>query len=424
MELIQAFFIFLALLAGTMLGIFIQRRSSVSLLDQVQVQADDWKNKAERMQIDLTSLSSQRAQLEEALRQQSEQVAALKEFRAEEAKAMEERFENLSNKLLKESTTELRTQHEVQIIQLLNPFREQISLFQKKVEENHSEDIKEVTALKSEIRTLQALNQHISKEAHDLTQALKGQSKTRGNWGEMILEHILEKSGLIKDQEYVVQQSYAGASGNRLQPDVVINLPEDKHLIIDSKVTLTAYERYSSTDDDHEQEQALKEHLSAVRRHIKELSEKNYQQIYGLKSLDFVMMFIPVEPAFNLAVSQDPDLYTDAFNKNIILISNATLLATLRTISSIWRQEKQNRNALKIADEGGKMYDKLTEFLKSLEDMGKRIDQVQAAYDKSMKQLNSGRGNLIARAEKMKTLGARTTKHLSMSEEEEEAEEL
>lgn len=423
MELLQPIFILLALVAGTMLGFFIQRRSSASIVEQITRQSEEWKSKAEQVQQDFIVLSAQRAQLEEALKQQTEQAAELRQFKAEEAQAMEERFQNLANKLLKESTTEMRTQHEAQLTQLLTPFREQISQFEKKVEETHKEDIREATALKSEIRMLQELNQNISKEAHNLTQALKGQSKTRGNWGEMILEHILEKSGLIKDQEYIVQQSYTGDSGNRLQPDVVINLPEEKHLIIDSKVSLTAYERYSNAEEETQRDQALKEHLASVRRHIKELSEKKYEQIYGLKSLDFVMMFIPVEPAFNVAVSHDPDLYTDAFNKNIILISNATLLASLRTISSIWRQEKQNRNALKIAEEGGKMYDKLADFLKSLEEMGKRIDQLQEAYDKSMKQLGSGRGNLLSRAEKMKSLGARTTKQISLSEEEEEGEE-
>lgn len=423
MELVQPIFILLALVAGTMLGFFIQRRSSASIVEQITRQSEEWKSKAEQVQQDFIVLSAQRAQLEEALKQQTEQAAELRQFKAEEAQAMEERFQNLANKLLKESTTEMRTQHEAQLTQLLTPFREQISQFEKKVEETHKEDIREATALKSEIRMLQELNQNISKEAHNLTQALKGQSKTRGNWGEMILEHILEKSGLIKDQEYIVQQSYTGDSGNRLQPDVVINLPEEKHLIIDSKVSLTAYERYSNAEEETQRDQALKEHLASVRRHIKELSEKKYEQIYGLKSLDFVMMFIPVEPAFNVAVSHDPDLYTDAFNKNIILISNATLLASLRTISSIWRQEKQNRNALKIAEEGGKMYDKLADFLKSLEEMGKRIDQLQEAYDKSMKQLGSGRGNLLSRAEKMKSLGARTTKQISLSEEEEEGEE-
>jgi len=250
-----------------------------------------------------------------------------------------------------------------------------------------------------------------------------GQSKTRGNWGEVILESILEKSGLVKNQEYLVQQSFQSPDGRRLQPDVIIQLPENKHLVIDSKLSLAAYERFANEDDKQLQDQALREHLGSMRQHIKELGAKNYQQLYGLESLDFVLMFVPVEPAFNAAVSHDQQLYLDAFENNIIIVSHSTLLATLRTIASIWRQEKQNRNALQIADEGGKMYDKLRIFVDTMNDLGNRLRQMDTDYDKAMNQLINGRGNLVGRAEKMRKLGARASKQIEGVNEDESEED-
>jgi DNA recombination protein RmuC len=256
------------------------------------------------------------------------------------------------------------------------------------------------------------MNQQITQEAKNLTEALKGQSKTQGNWGEFILESILEKSGLVKGREYVVQESLTAESGKRFQPDVIIKLPENKSIVIDSKVSLVAYEKFISSDDENQKALALREHINSIRSHIKNLSSKNYQNLYQLESLDFVLMFMPVEPAFALAVQNDQTIFNDAFEMNIVIVSPSTLLATLRTISSIWRQEKQNRNAMEIAKQSGDMLDKFTAFVEDLLSVGKGLISVKDNYDKAMNKLTDGRGNLINRAEKIKQLGAKASKSL------------
>ena len=259
---------------------------------------------------------------------------------------------------------------------------------------------------------LKDMNQQITQEAKNLTEALKGQSKTQGNWGEFILESILEKSGLVKGREYVVQESLTSESGRRFQPDVIIKLPENKSIVIDSKVSLVAYEKFISSEDENQKALALREHINSIRSHIKNLSSKNYQNLYQLESLDFVLMFMPVEPAFALAVQNDQTIFNDAFEMNIVIVSPSTLLATLRTISSIWRQEKQNRNALEIAKQSGDMLDKFTAFVEDLLTVGKGLISVKDNYDKAMNKLTDGRGNLINRAEKIKQLGAKASKSL------------
>ncbi|MCC7095433.1 MAG: DNA recombination protein RmuC, partial [Ignavibacteriaceae bacterium] len=246
----------------------------------------------------------------------------------------------------------------------------------------------------------------------NLTEALKGQSKTQGNWGEFILESILEKSGLVKGREYVVQESLTSESGKRLQPDVIIKLPENKSIVVDSKVSLIGYEKYISEEDEHQKQLGLREHINSIRSHIKNLSGKNYQNLYQLESLDFVLMFMPIEPAFALAVQNDQAIFNDAFEMNIVIVSPSTLLATLRTISSIWRQENQNKNALEIARQSGDMLDKFTAFVEDLLTVGKGLISVKDNYDKAMNKLTDGRGNLISRAEKIKELGAKTSKSL------------
>jgi DNA recombination protein RmuC len=269
---------------------------------------------------------------------------------------------------------------------------------------------------------LQEMNQKMSEEAKNLTKALKGDTKQQGNWGEVVLQRILEKSGLRKDHEYEIQKSVQTEEGRRLQPDVIVRLPDEKRLVIDSKVSLKAFERYSSTDDPAEQQLQLKQHIQSLRSHVKNLSGKNYEQIHGFKSPDFVLMFIPIEPAFGAAMQKDPELYNEAFEKNIIIVSPTTLLATLATIENVWKQEYQNRNAMEIAKRGGLLYDKFVGFVDNLEQIGTRIRQTQDSWSSAMKQLSTGSGNLVGQAEKLRKLGANASKTLPQDLVQEENE--
>ncbi|HEY4756680.1 MAG TPA: DNA recombination protein RmuC [Ignavibacteriaceae bacterium] len=324
-------------------------------------------------------------------------------------------FENLANKIFEEKSTKFTEQNKEKLSEILNPLREKISEFEKKVDETNKESIKGHASLREQLQMLKEMNQQITQEATNLTNALKGQSKTQGNWGEFILESILEKSGLVKGREYVVQESITAESGRRFQPDVIIKLPENKSIVIDSKVSLVGYEKFVSSENENEKQLGLREHINSIRSHIKNLSGKNYQNLYQLESLDFVLMFMPIEPAFAYAVQSDASLFTDAFEQNIVIVSPSTLLATLRTIASIWRQEKQNRNALEIAKQSGDMLDKFTAFVEDLLTVGKGLISVKDNYDKAMNKLTDGRGNLISRAEKIKELGAKTTKTIPPS---------
>ena len=295
---------------------------------------------------------------------------------------------------------------------MLEPLKVKITEFQGKVQEVYVQEGKDRSALAEQVKQLMALNNQLSKDAHNLTSALKGQTKTQGNWGELILERVLEASGLRKGHEYDVQESHTREDGSRAQPDVVVHLPEDRHLIVDAKVSLKAYEEYANAETDHQRDAAMKRHLDSVRGHIKELSEKNYQQLYGLKSLDFVLMFIPVEPAFMLAIAHDSDLWQDAWKKNVLLVSPSTLLFVLRTVAHLWRQEQQNRNAQEIASRGAELYDKLVGFVEDLENLGTKLQQAQKAYDGAYNKFTGGRGNVIRQAEMLKELGVKPTKHL------------
>jgi DNA recombination protein RmuC len=319
-------------------------------------------------------------------------------------------FKNLANEILDEKTKKFTDQNKLNISDILNPLKEKIIDFEKKVEQTNKESIARNSALKEQITGLKVLNQQITKEAENLTKALKGESKSQGNWGEFILESILEKSGLIKGDQYEVQVSKTSEDGRRLQPDVIVKLPEQKNIIIDSKVSLTAYEKYASADDDKAQEAEIKNHLLSIRTHIKGLSEKNYQGIYDIGSLDFVLLFMPVEPAFGLAVQNDPELFNDAYEKNIVIVSPSTLIATLRTIASIWRQENQNRNAQEIARQGGQLYDKFVAFAEDLIKVGENLNTNKKNYDQAMNKLSQGKGNLVNRTNKLRELGAKATK--------------
>jgi DNA recombination protein RmuC len=324
-------------------------------------------------------------------------------------------FKNLANEILEEKTLKFTEQNKIKLDELLKPLGEKIKDFEKKVEETYDKESKQRFSLEKEIKNLADLNQQISKEANNLTNALKGQSKTRGNWGEIILESILEKSGLVKDREYFIQSSFTNEHGKRFQPDVIVVYPGERNLIIDSKVSLNAYERFTSAETKDEQDSALKEHLLSIRNHIQELNSKNYQDIYQLKGLDFVMMFMPVEPAYFIAMQNDPDLWNYAYEHRILLISPTNLIAALKMIANLWRVEYQNKFAQDIADQSGALFDKFADFVKDLMDIGDKIDATKRVYDASMNKLTTGKGNLIRRAEKIKALGAKTGKEIPKS---------
>jgi DNA recombination protein RmuC len=423
MEIFSFVYLLVAFALGSLTGLLIYRSSQHQWMERLKNEHSKLEEEHQVLQSECQEKERIGHQLNSEILIYKERLQNLEKQQSENEKHLKEQFENLANRILKTNSESFSEQQQQKLSLILNPLKEKLQSFERKVEETHKEDIREASSLKEQIKNLQELNNRISKEAQDLTNALLGQSKTRGNWGEVILESILEKSGLVKNQEYLVQQSFQSPDGRRLQPDVIIQLPENKHLVIDSKLSLAAYERFANEDDKQLQDQALREHLGSMRQHIKELGAKNYQQLYGLESLDFVLMFVPVEPAFNAAVSHDQQLYLDAFENNIIIVSHSTLLATLRTIASIWRQEKQNRNALQIADEGGKMYDKLRIFVDTMNDLGNRLRQMDTDYDKAMNQLINGRGNLVGRAEKMRKLGARASKQIEGVNEDESEED-
>ena len=294
----------------------------------------------------------------------------------------------------------------------MKPLGERIQSFEKQVVQTNKESLERNVALRTEVKKLGELNAQITKEAENLTKAIKGDTKTQGNWGEFILERILEKSGLVKDREYSVQTSFLTEEGKRYQPDVIVKLPEGKHVIIDAKVSLVSYELFFNTEQPSERALALKKHIQSMRKHIKELSEKNYQSQYNLRGLDFVLMFVPMEPAFSLAVQHDLELFNEAYEKNIVLVSPTTLMATLRTIANIWKHEYQNQNALEIAQQGGALYDKFVGFVEDLQHLGRQMDVTQKTYAEAMKKLYEGKGNLVRRAQNIKALGASTSKTL------------
>ncbi len=356
----------------------------------------------------LSSLQSDYSNLQQKLAEQKSDI----EHRQEELK---KDFEILANKIFEEKGNKFSEQNKEKLNEILNPLKEKISEFEKKVEESSKESIKGHASLKEQLSMLKDLNQQVTQEAKNLTEALKGQSKTQGNWGEFILESLLEKSGLVKGREYTVQESLTAESGRRFQPDVIIRLPENKSIVIDSKVSLVGYEKFVSSEKDQDRQLALREHINSIRGHLKNLSGKNYQNLYQLESLDFVLMFMPIEPAFALAVQSDASLFSDAFEMNIVIVSPSTLLATLRTIASIWRQENQNKNAIEIARQSGALYDKFVGFVEDLVTVGKKIDDSKTSYVDAMKKLTDGSGNLVRRVEKIKQLGAKTSKSLPKS---------
>ncbi|WP_316799157.1 DNA recombination protein RmuC [Pedobacter frigidisoli] len=321
-------------------------------------------------------------------------------------------FELIANKILEEKSTKFVEQNRTNLDMILNPLKENIKAFEDKVEKVYKAESDERNILKGVISELQIQSKMIQEDANNLTKALKGDSKKQGNWGEVILEKVLERSGLVRDQEYRIQASHLSAEGGRFQPDVVIDLPDDKHLIVDAKVSLVAYERSVSADTDEEREGYVKQHLASIKNHIQELSSKNYQDLYKINSPDFVLLFVPIESSFSIAVQKDAELFNFAWDRRVVIVSPSTLLATLRTIASMWKQERQNRNVLEIARLSGSMYDKFVGFINDMENIGKHIKNGHDAYEKALNKLSEGSGNLVNTSEKIKKLGAKTTKHI------------
>ncbi len=364
---------------------------------------DQERNKIVELTRQLSARESDYKNLSDRLREQKEEVEQLQQKFSME-------FKNLANEIFEEKSKKFTDQNKTNLSDILTPLKEKISEFEKKVEQTNKESIERNSSLKEQIVSLKELNKQITKEAENLTKALKGESKTQGNWGEFILEKILEKSGLIKGQHYEVQVSMTNNDGKRLQPDVVIKLPDNKNIIIDSKVSLVAYEKYVNEEDKEMREKLIKEHLLSIRTHIKGLSEKNYQMLYELESLDFVLLFMPVEPAFSMAVQNDAELFSDAYEKNIVIVSPTTLIATLRTISSIWKQDQQNKNAMEIARQGGLLYDKFKAFSDDLIVVGQNLKTTTKNYDQAMNKLIAGKDNLVSKTERLRKLGAKTSK--------------
>jgi DNA recombination protein RmuC len=343
---------------------------------------------------------------------QQEKLAEQKEEIEQTRQHFQREFENVAEKLLKEKSREFTDVNKLSIDAILNPLKENIKAFEDKVDKVYNTEAAERHVLRGEIGKLMELNQLISTEASNLTKALKGDNKKQGNWGEVILEKVLERSGLVRDREYRVQASLNGTDGGRLQPDVIIDLPDEKHLIIDSKVSLIAYERLVNCDTEEERKLFSKAHVESLRNHVHGLSSKNYHDLYQVNSPDFVLLFVPIESSFSFAVQLDADLFSDAWDKRVVIVSPSTLLATLRTIASIWKQERQNRNVLEIARLSGEMYDKFVGFVGDMEGIGKNIKQSQDSYDKALNKLVDGRGNLTITAEKIKKLGAKANKQI------------
>lgn len=363
------------------------------------------RSEKESLAIQLSKKETDFENLWERNKEQKQEVEQLQEKFTKE-------FENLANKILDEKTTKFTEQNKENLKNILSPLQDKIQLFEKKVEDTHKESIDYHAALRQQILGLREMNEQMSKETLNLTKALKGDSKMQGNWGELILERVLEKSGLEKDREYFVQQSFVTEDGNRVFPDVIINLPDGKKMIVDSKVTLTAYERYINEEDDNLKAQFLKEHVVSINRHVEQLGSKNYHDLYQMESPDFVLLFIPIESAFALALNEDTSLYNKAFEKNIVIVTPSTLLATLRTIDSMWTNQKQQENALEIARQAGALYDKFEGFVSDLIKIGKKMDEAKVEYQGAMNKLVDGKGNLIISVEKLKKMGAKAKKSL------------
>lgn len=381
MEIIMALIGFI--LGGGIIGFIIYSK--------LKIETHTWKTKYE-----LTQASVDQGKIESSQMQ----------------KTLTLQFENLAQKIFDEKSDKMTAQNSRQLENILSPLREKLKDFEKKVEDTYVSEQKDRSHLKGEISKLIELNQTMSKDAQNLTLALKGENKTQGNWGELILENILERSGLRKGEEYFTQETVKGLGGETLRPDVIVKLPEGKHLIVDSKMTLIAYEASVSAGSEAERDKFAIAHVESLKRHISDLSDKKYHLADQVVSPDFVMLFMPIEPAFAMAFRLKPELFEQAWDKNVAIVSPTTLLSTLRTVASLWKQERQQRNALEIAKRGGELYDKFAGIVNDLETVGERINSVQKAHTDVMNKFSNGRGNLISQVQKLKDLGAKAEKSL------------
>jgi len=372
---------------------------------QAHAERDSLRTAKDTLTVDLTRKETDFDNLMERMCEQRKETDELREKFTKE-------FENLANKILEEKSVKFTEQNRENMKNILSPLQEKIHMFEKKVEDTHKESIDYHAALRQQILGLREMNEQMSKETLNLTKALKGDAKMQGNWGELILERVLEKSGLEKGREYHVQQSHVTEDGSRVLPDVVINLPDGKKMIVDSKVSLVAYERYVNEEDDVLRAIHLKDHVNSLKRHVDQLGDKNYHDLYHMESPDFVLLFIPIEPAFACALNEDTTLYNKAFERNIVIVTPSTLLATLRTIDSMWANQKQQENALEIARQAGALYDKFEGFVNDLTKVGNKMKDAQTEYQSAMGKLVDGRGNIITSIEKLKKMGAKAKKSL------------
>ncbi|MBW6482036.1 MAG: DNA recombination protein RmuC [Vicingaceae bacterium] len=438
MDLISIILLFIGLVLGFVVGFLYKKNQAGNGID---------KNVVDELQQKITALSTENGALNgrietsrEVFKAQEEKFIALENEKNKllsdnarlenanqniEAKLKEHKgeleqlqekftseFSLIANKLLKQNASEFAETNEKRLSEILNPLKENIKQFEQKVDNNYEKEFKERTSLIEQIKSLEKLNIQMSEEAQNLTKALKGDNKAQGNWGELILEKVLESSGLIKDEEYSTQYSTTAEEGNRVQPDVIINLPENKHIIIDAKVSLIAYQNYINSEVEEEIQSHLKNHVLSVKNHIKGLSEKHYITAKGMDTPDFVLLFMPIESSFGLALRADNELYQYAWDRKVVIVTPSTLLATLRTVASLWKQEKQTKNALEIARQAGALHSKFVSFLEDLERIKKGIELSNDAYDKAYNKLKSGKGNLIDATQKLEKLGIKTKKQL------------
>lgn len=363
----------------------------------------------------LSAASNRLAKAEETFSNQRQKIDEQEKQLEELHKKLTVEFENIANKILEEKSQKFTDQNKTNLDVILNPLKEKIKDFEDKVDKSYKAEAAERNSLKGSIEELMKLNKQISEEAHNLTTALKGDSKKQGNWGELVLERILEGSGLTEGEGYTLQgkgMNLSDENGNRFQPDVIINLPDQKHIVIDSKVSLVAYERLVNAADETEREASIKQHILSLKNHVSGLSAKNYQDLYGINSPDFVLLFVPIESSFSIAVQHDIDLFDFAWSKRVVIVTPSTLLATLKTVASIWKQEQQTKNAIDIATKAGALYDKFVGFITDLKKVGDQIERSREAYNDAYSKLSTGSGNLVGRVETLKKLGAKATKQI------------
>lgn len=393
---------------------------ALSAARQQLAQEAHWRDECELLNNELRSLHSINTSLEADLREVTTRLEATQQHAEDKIRQMinseqrlSEQFENLANRIFEHSNRRVDEQNRQSLNSLLAPLREQLDGFRRQVQDGFGKEAQERHTLAHEIRNLQQLNAQMAQEAVNLTRALKGDNKTQGNWGEVVLTRVLEASGLREGYEYKTQVSIENDARSRMQPDVIVRLPQGKDVVIDAKMTLVAYERYFNAEDEYTRETALQEHIASVRNHIRLLGRKDYQQLPGLRSLDYVLMFIPVEPAFLLALDRQPELITEALKNNIMLVSPTTLLVALRTIANLWRYEHQSRNAQQIADRASKLYDKMRLFVDDMSAIGQSLDKAQDNYRQAMKKLSSGRGNVLSQAEAFRSLGVEIKREIN-----------